>query len=942
MRKFLLFSFFLLMFSASHVFAFQNVEGKIAATDKIPLDDQIVHGVLPNGLKYMIKENGRPENRVELRLVLDAGSILERDDQVGLAHFVEHMAFNGTTNFAEQDLVKYLESVGMRFGPDINAYTSFDETVYMLQLPTDSVGVVETGLRILRDWAGNVTFDSLEVDKERGVVIEEWRLRRGGAARIQDRQFPVLLHDSRYAERLPIGTLENLQTFAHQRLLDFHNEWYRPDLMTIIAVGDINATDMEQQITAFFGDLVRKPGSIDRPYFDVPDHEETLFSIESDPEASIALVALAFKHDLEEAGTFKDYDTSLKKGLFSSMLNQRLGEIAQQADPPFIGAGAGDGVLVRTKGAFNLNASVKDGQYLTALEAMLSEVERIRQFGFTQTEFDRMRLSRLRRMEVAYNERDNQRSGQFATEYVSHILYGEAVPGISREFNMLQTIIPNIKLEEINALVPQLITNDNLVVSVSGPGTEGQALPTRKEIQSVFSAVSGLTLTAYEDETSEEALIPQLPTPGSVVEESYSENLNLTKWTLSNGATVYLRPTDFKADEILLSATSPGGVSLASDSEFLSAQFSTNLVGASGVGAFGAVELSKKLTGKVARIRPYVSNLDEGFSGSASPKDIETLFQLSYLYATAARADSSVFQSFMGRISSMLGTLSASPQSAFGDTLGVTLSQYHFRSRPFSEEILKEVDLGDGLAFFKDRFADFSDFTFYIVGSFEVEDLRPFVEQYWASLPSLNRNEKAKDDGSRTPPGVVKKEVYKGVEEQSQVALVFSGDATWSMDERRKLSLLKDVVDTRLREVLREDLGGTYGVSVLSNFQDEPHESFQFSISFGCDPSRVEELISNVWANISDLQKNLPDETHLHNAREAISRAWETGLKENGYWITALPFYIGRDMDPERILVNPAEQVGLITGQDIVDAANTYLNPDRFVQVVLYPESHKK
>ena len=265
MRKFLLFSFFLLMFSASHVFAFQNVEGKIAATDKIPLDDQIVHGVLPNGLKYMIKENGRPENRVELRLVLDAGSILERDDQVGLAHFVEHMAFNGTTNFAEQDLVKYLESVGMRFGPDINAYTSFDETVYMLQLPTDSVGVVETGLRILRDWAGNVTFDSLEVDKERGVVIEEWRLRRGGAARIQDRQFPVLLHDSRYAERLPIGTLENLQTFAHQRLLDFHNEWYRPDLMTIIAVGDINATDMEQQITAFFGDLVRKPGSIDRP-----------------------------------------------------------------------------------------------------------------------------------------------------------------------------------------------------------------------------------------------------------------------------------------------------------------------------------------------------------------------------------------------------------------------------------------------------------------------------------------------------------------------------------------------------------------------------------------------------------------------------------------------------------------------------------------------------
>ncbi|NQV73578.1 insulinase family protein [bacterium] len=449
MRKILLLSFFLLMFSASNVFAFQNAEVKIAATDKIPLDDQIVLGVLPNGLKYMIKENGRPENRVELRLVLDAGSILERDDQVGLAHFVEHMAFNGTTNFAEQDLVKYLESVGMRFGPDINAYTSFDETVYMLQLPTDSVGVVETGLRILRDWAGNVAFDSLEVDKERGVVIEEWRLRRGGAARIQDRQFPVLLHDSRYAERLPIGTQENLQTFAHQRLLDFYAEWYRPDLMTIVAVGDIDASDMEQQITSLFGDLSRKPGAIDRPYFEVPDHEETLFSIESDPEASIALVALAFKHDLEEAGTFKDYDTSLKKGLFSSMLNQRLGEIAQQADPPFIGAGTGDGVLVRTKAAFNLNASVKDGQYLTALEAMLSEVERVRQFGFTQSEFDRIRLSRLRRMEVAFMERDNQVSGQLASEYVRHILYGEAVPAFQGNSTCCKASFPTSSLRKL-------------------------------------------------------------------------------------------------------------------------------------------------------------------------------------------------------------------------------------------------------------------------------------------------------------------------------------------------------------------------------------------------------------------------------------------------------------------------------------------------------------
>jgi len=486
------------------------------------------------------------------------------------------------------------------------------------------------------------------------------------------------------------------------------------------------------------------------------------------------------------------------------------------------------------------------------------------------------------------------------------------------------------------------MTDDNLVVTVSGPGTDDKPLPTQSDLEQVFAAVSGFKLTAYADETSEADLLPVIPNPGQIVSETYTESLDLTEWTLSNGARVFLRPTDFKADEVLFSASSPGGVSLASDDEYMSATFATNLVGGSGVGAFGAVDLSKKLTGKVARIRPFVSNLEEGFSGTASPQDLETLFQLSYLYATAPRADSSVYASFMSRINSMLATLSASPQSAFSDTLGVTLNQYHFRSRPFSAEVLDEVDLKTGFDFYKDRFADFSDFTFYLVGSFDLDGIRPLVETYLASLPSIGRVEKPLDDGSRTPSGVVKKEVYKGLEAQSQVALIFSGEAEWSMGERRRLSLLKDVVETRLREILREDLGGTYGVSVLSNFQDQPHESFQFSISFGCDPERVDELIANVWSNILDLQAREPDETHLKNAREAISRSWETGLKENGYWLTALQFYLGRNMSPDRILTNPAEQVDLITGSDISDAAKTFLNPERYVQVVLYPESYQK
>lgn len=921
--------------------AFQT-GARVIPSDKIPLDEKIVEGALPNGLKYLIRKNAKPENRVELRLVLNAGSILEREDQLGLAHFVEHMAFNGTTNFEKQDLVKYLESVGMRFGPDVNAYTSFDETVYMLQLPTDSVSIVKTGLQILREWAGNVTFDSLEVEKERGVVIEEWRLRRGGDSRIQDRQFPVLLHDSQYAERLPIGTQESLLGFDQERLKAFYAEWYRPDLMTIVAVGDVDPEDITAQITALFSDLTRKKSSLDRPYFDVPDHEETLFSIESDPEASSAFIGLTFKHDIEEPGTFGEYDNSLRSSLFSSMINQRLGELAQKADPPFIGAGVGDGLLVRTKAAFSMNASVKDGDYLRALEATLSEIERIRQFGFTQSEFDRVRLARLRRMEVAYNERENEPSGQIAAEFVRHALYGESIPGIGAEFNMLQQIIPQIKLEEINALVPILINNVNLVVSVSGPGGEDHPLPFRTDIEKVFASVSKVELTAYEDAMTEAPLLLNTPVSGRIVDEKFTESLNLTEWTLSNGIKVVLKPTDFKADEVLLGATSPGGLSLVSDEDYMSASLSTNIIGASGVGAFGAVDLSKKLTGKIARIRPFVSNLEEGFSGSASPKDLETFFQLSYLYATAPRADSVIFSSFMGRITSMLSTLSANPQSAFGDTLNVTLSQHHHRSRPLSAEVLSEVELEAGFKFFKDRFADFSDFTFYLVGSFDPAVVRPLVETYWASLPSTGRVEVAVDDGKRTPPGVVKKTVYKGIEEQSQVALIFSGESDWSMEERRRLSLLKDVVDKRLREVLREDLGGTYGVSVLSNFQDQPYQGFQFSISFGCAPDRVDELVSNVWANIIDLQSNPPSEAHLHDAKESISRSWETGLKENGYWLNALQFYLERDLDVERILTNPAVQVGQITGADMVAAANKFLNPNRYVQVVLLPESKKQ
>jgi len=911
----------------------------VRSQDRIPLDPAITTGTLDNGLSYMIRANDTPDNRAELRLVLNAGSILEDDDQLGLAHFVEHMAFNGTASFEEQALVEYLESIGMRFGADINAYTSFDETVYMLEVPTDDAQTLDTGLRILREWAGSIAFDPEEIDKERGVVIEEWRLRQGGANRIVSRQYPVLLNGSRYPERLPIGTEENLRTFDHESLLRYYTDWYRPDLMTVIAVGDFDAQAIESRVQELFADLVNPELARERVYFDVPDHTESLISIESDPEAGFASVELLFKHDNGDEGTVQQYTEDLKRSLFASMLNRRLGERTQDADPPFIGAGGGDGSLVRTKSAFSLSASVQDGQYLRALDAMLIEAERVRQHGFTASEFDRARQARLRRMEVVWNERDNQRSASLADEYRRHVLSGESVPGIDAEFRLLQRVLPAISLEDVNALVPVLMTQANQVVMISGPGNTDQPMPDRTDVESVMERVSGMELAPYDDGNQDAPLLAELPESGSVIEEDYRENIDLTTWTLSNGARVVMKPTDFKADEVLLSAWSPGGASLAADSMYMSASLTTNIIGGSGVGDFNAVDLSKKLSGQVARIRPYIGNLEEGFSGSASPADLETLFQLAYLYGTAPRADSTVFASFLTRMNSMLSTLQTNPQSAFGDTLNVTLNDYHYRARPMSAEVLGEADLAQMQAFYAERFADFSDFTFLIVGTFQPDDLRPLVEQYLATLPSTGRKETWRDVGMRTPEGAIEKEIRRGIEPRSQVGIVFSGDMEWTMESRRALNMLRETLDTRLREVLREDLGGTYGVSVQASLRDQPYEHYQFAIVFGCDPERVDELVSKVWETIESFHEEGPEEVHLTNAREQVFRSWETGMEENGFWLSTLEFYLARGMDPARILINPAKALEEVSPADVANMARKVLRKDQYVRVTLYPEA---
>ncbi len=917
----------------------QFVLPDVQLDEPLPVDPKVKIGRLNNGLTYYIRENKRPERRAEIRLVVNAGSVLENNDQLGLAHFVEHMAFNGTKKYKKNQLIDVLESFGMRLGPDVNAYTQFDETVYMLQVPTDSLELLRTAIEVLKEWAANVTFDPEEIDKERGVIIEEWRLGRGASARIFDKQFPILLKGSRYAERLPIGKLEVLQNFKHSSLIQFYRDWYRPDLMAVIAVGDFESTMVEKFIKDIFSDIPSRNKVRERPVFDVPDHDETLFAITTDPEETNSYIALVFKHPEEENRTARDYRRSIIENLYHGMFNRRLTELLQSADPPFIFASSGTANFVRGKTFYILQASVAERGFLRGLEALLTEAERVRRFGFTQTELEREKTRFLRLMEKLYKERDKTESRSYASEYTRHYLTGEAIPGIEMEYELTRKFLPTIQLLEINQLAKKWITEKNRVVLVSGPEKKGLVMPTEEELMAMFKKVACKEITPYQEQVSEEPLVQNLPESGSIVEEKIDEELGITRWTLSNGAKVVLKPTDFKNDQVLFSAISPGGTSLVPDSIFIPAHFADAIIGQSGLGKFGPIELQKKLAGKVVQITPTISSLYEGLRGSASPQDLETLFQLIYLYFHAPRKDSTVFLSYQKRLSQFIKNRSLDPESAFYDTLTVTLAQHHFRRQPINERTLEKLDLQKSYDFFKDRFADASDFTFYFVGNFELNQMKEFATKYLASLPAKQRQESWKDVGIRPPKGVIRKYIQKGLEPKSRVQIVFTGPFEWSAKNRQIMDALADVLQLKLREVLREDLGGTYGVSVSATTTQYPRESYRIDIAFGCDPNRMKELTNIVFQQIDSLKLKRDLSKYLVKVKEKKLRDHEKNLKENGYWLSKLQFCDLHGEDPMSILTGPKPFLEKLNNEMIHEAARKYLNPNNVVIVTLQPEN---
>ena len=904
----------------------------------VPVDPQITTGTLPNGLRYYIRANRQPQGRAELRLVVNAGSVLEDDDQRGLAHFVEHMAFNGTLHFPQLDVVNFMQSLGMRFGAHVNAHTSFDETVYELQIPTNNPAVIDASMLIFEDFARNVTFDPVEVDKERGVILEEWRLGLGADARMQDAQFPILLKGSRYAERLPIGRPEIIQKVTYDRLKAFYTDWYRPDLMAVVVVGDVDPAAVETTIKRHFEPIPRPVSPKLRPVFTVPDAPATTFLVQTDPEATNTRISVLGKMAARRFITLGDYRRSIVERLFAGMLNERLDEIAESPSAPFLRAQTGRELFLRAEELTTLAALVPPGGVERGLGALFTELDRIARFGFTATELDRQKRSSQLYLQVGVTEKEKTPSEPLADEYVRNFMHAEPIPGIVYEYALSQRFTPGITLDEVNAVAKEWLPDRDRLVVVSAPEKDRASLPGEERLASIIRGGAGAPLTAYVDKVSTQPLMAALPSPGSIAKTSTNDALGVTEWQLSNGIRVVLKPTTFKQDEILFRAVSPGGTSLASDADFISAEIASQAIAEGGLGPHRRIDLDRMLAGRTVAVRADIGLTDEGLSGGAARADLETMFQLVHLTFTAPRADPVAFGVLTDRLKVALANQDLMPQTLFDRALTAALTQDHPRARPLTAAQVGQMSLDKALAFYKDRFADASDFLFVFVGSFDLDTMKPLIERYLASLPATRRNETWRDVGIRPPTGIVERQVRAGIEPRSEVSIVFTG--AFQNDELHRVAArsMGEMLSGNLQRRLREDLGGTYGVSVNTSFTKRPTDGYRITIEFACDPARTDALVAAAFQAIDQFKLTGPTAGQVADGRRALLRDFETNSAQNPYFLNSLLFkyQYGEDVAP---LFDMRPIYDQLTPAMIRDAAATYLDTKRYVKVTLLPDA---
>jgi zinc protease len=906
-------------------------------TKPIPVDPAATVGKLPNGLTYYIRKNAEPKNRAELRLVVRAGSVLETDGQQGLAHFMEHMEFNGTKNYPKNKLVDFLQSSGVRFGADLNAYTSFDETVYQLPVPTDSADVFRQAFQILEDWAHNATIDSVEIEKERGVVLEERRLGRGAGQRMRDAYFPVLLNNSIYAKRLPIGTEDVLKTFNADTLRQFYHDWYRPDLMAVVAVGDFDVKEVEGIIREKFGRIPALKNPKPRPEFSIPAHKDTKVIIVTDQEQPSTVVQVIYKRPEIKERTLNDLREGIKRGLFNAMLGNRIQELTQQADPPFLGGYSNYGDFLGNLDAFTSVAVAKEGNVERAIRAVLDENARVKKFGFTPTELVRAKQEFMTGVEQAYSERNKTRSVNYVNEYVQNFTNKEPYTSIEFYYDFLKKELNGIKLPEVNTLVDQFIRNENRAVIVMAPQKDKDKLPSTQQIIDFIDA-AGKNLTAYDDKTIDSPLLATQPGNGPVVETKKIKDIDVTEWTLKNGVKIVLKPTDFKNDQILFAGSSFGGTSLYDLKDFQSARFASTLAALGGTGAFNQIQLGKFLSGKQVSVYPFISELSEGVSGSAAPKDLETALQLLYSYFTQPRKDADVVKGFLSNQKSALQSQINTPTPArvFQDTVTVTLGNNNPRRQPLQPADLDKIDLDRALAIYKERFANAGDFTFFFVGNVNEETLKPLVERYLGGLPATGASEKFTDLGIRTPTGQLSKTVYRGLDPKASVQLVYSGNMDWSPENTTQLDALSEVLEIKLIEKLREEESGVYGVGASGAYSKYPVPRYTFRINFGCAPENVEKLIAKTKELIDDLKKSGATSGDIAKFKAETRRESEVQLKDNQFWLGYLQnqYYTGDA--PDEVL-HEDELLKKVTVESTKEGANRYFG-DNLIRLVLMPE----
>lgn len=907
----------------------------------IPLDAAVRYGELSNGLHFFIRQNPLPAKRVALRLAVKAGSLDEADDQQGLAHFVEHMAFNGSAHFKPGELISYFEARGARLGPHVNAYTSFDETVYMLELPSDASELVDKGLLALADFAGGLTFDADQVERERGVVIEEWRGGLGAGSRIRDKQIPVLYGQSRYAERLPIGKPEILRSAPVSRLRAFYDAFYRPERMAVVVVGDIDAARVEATVREVFGRLSPRAPATPRGDTSMPLPPGIAVSVVTDPELTSSGVQLIRKRPAESERLVRDYRRNVVERLFQNMLNDRFGELARKKDAAFLAAGGGSGSLSPTVNSFSLSARVPDGGLAAGLRTLVVEAKRVRVHGFTASELDRAKRSLLAFYERAYNERTKTESGSFAREYVSHFLVEEPSPGIEYERRLVQQVLPGISLDEVTSLARSRLTGPSQVLLATAPQSSTSPAPSEGELRIALTAGEGEDISPWNDEAGAQELMPRKPIPGRVTSRRELSTLGVTMLSLSNGVEVWLKPTDFKNDQILFSMYAPGGTSLAVPEAFMDASLATSYVGLAGAGGLKPTDFERLLAGKLAAASPFISLSSHGVTGSSSPADLETALQLLYLNVTAPGDDPDAFALLTRQLHALVANRGRNPREVFQERLDAVNSSGHYTSKPLTSDAVAALDRERMLAYYRARFANAADFTLFVVGAFQVDTVIPLLTRYVGSLPSSgSRTSTFKDLGIQFPSTVQRAVVERGQEPRSQTVISFFADPDPSPIEQEYLSAATTILETSLRDMLREELGQTYTVSV-SVSQDLPQRGGGFlSVSFGAAPENIQAMTERVLAEVRRLQQDGPTAELAARARETARRGYETALKQNGYWLRRLQTSHMLKLDPDDILTRAA-RIEAVTPTALRETFRRYLPLERYTVVTLMPARDK-